>query len=191
MGRYFVYFAQIGTDGPIKIGVTNLNPAYRFRAIQQGMPFKIRSLGILKGVERSRERELHEQFAACHVYGEWFDPSPELSEFISNNASPLEMRPYQPRGRFLHPREFDPTLPIIVPSKVETKLPLDKARSAAVRWLASEGYTFFEIGEIFKVTERTVYLWAYGKGKPRGRKMIQEPPNHEEALQVEANQTAS
>lgn len=72
-----VYFAQVGTDGPIKIGTTTSEAEDRITALQVGCPWKINILGWVAGESR-HEGWLHRRFAAFRLEGEWFDPVDEI-----------------------------------------------------------------------------------------------------------------
>ena len=77
----FVYFIQ-SADGPIKIGsASDVNA--RLGSLQTGSPEKLTLLGAIEGGE-ARERELHQQFAATRLRGEWFAPSAALLRLIGD-----------------------------------------------------------------------------------------------------------
>lgn len=68
-----VYFVQAVNGGLVKIGVSN-DPAGRLASLQCGCPLALRIVKTIDGVARTREAEIHQQFAAYRVHGEWFDP---------------------------------------------------------------------------------------------------------------------
>lgn len=80
-GVKIVYFVQVETDGPIKIGFT-VDMAGRFGALQTSSPHALRLLGTVPGDEE-RERQIHEEFEHLRMQGEWFKPAPELLDFIA------------------------------------------------------------------------------------------------------------
>jgi hypothetical protein len=88
-GASWVYFAQSGTHGPVKIGFGR-NVAARLRSHQVGHPHPLRLVGVLPG-GRNAERLWHNKFAAHCMTGEWFRPAPDLisriREAISHNAA--------------------------------------------------------------------------------------------------------
>lgn len=70
----------IGEDengcSPVKIGVAK-NIEVRQRNLQTGNPLLLRILGWIETPDAFQlERELHDQFAATRVRGEWFDIEP-------------------------------------------------------------------------------------------------------------------
>lgn len=82
-----VYFAQIGEDGPIKIGFTQGEPLARIAALQTGCPWPIRLLGGVTG-DVSDELALHQELAADSLCGEWFDPTPAVKLRVMQRLSP-------------------------------------------------------------------------------------------------------
>ena len=75
----YVYFIQVEDNGPIKIGMTS-DPTgnSRLKAIQTSNPYNLKLLSIIE----SNEREIQKRFAKYRIKGEWFEPSPELFNFI-------------------------------------------------------------------------------------------------------------
>jgi hypothetical protein len=71
-----VYFIQGVDGGPIKIGKANF-PERRLYDLQASSPVRLRILATVAGGMR-REYELHRQFKASRLHGEWFEPTPEL-----------------------------------------------------------------------------------------------------------------
>lgn len=74
----YVYFAQQGLGGAIKIGYST-RPASRLGQLRTSSSQPIRLLCLISG-SLSDERELHERFASDRLSGEWFRPSAELIE---------------------------------------------------------------------------------------------------------------
>jgi len=74
--RTFIYFIQMGADGPIKIG-NALRPDWRLTELQCGNPYPLK---IIHQFEDHvwRERELHIRFADHRLEGEWFEAAPVL-----------------------------------------------------------------------------------------------------------------
>ncbi|RLC17902.1 MAG: hypothetical protein DRI57_09140 [Deltaproteobacteria bacterium] len=83
-----IYFIQLGTDGPIKIG-TSENPQARLAQLQTSNPEKLHLLGTMTG-NNSMETKLHQTFSPFRLEGEWFSPASELLKFISENADATE-----------------------------------------------------------------------------------------------------
>jgi hypothetical protein len=86
-----IYFIQAGARGHIKIGYIkdqNLNAfVSRLKTIQTGNPQEFNVLLIIPG-NTSVERKIHKMFdnCRCDTGGgtEWFEPTPELLEFIDS-----------------------------------------------------------------------------------------------------------
>lgn len=86
--RSSVYFIQCGDcNGFVKIG-TSYNPRKRWEHYQVGCPYVLKFIGIMYG-SKQLEAKLHEMFRDYNVRGEWFEPVPELIEFIETNTEPL------------------------------------------------------------------------------------------------------
>ncbi len=77
-----VYFAQIGADGPIKIGTTCGSVERRLNALRTSSPWDIRLIGQVSG-SRQDERSFHTRFSRFRLNREWFAPSPELLREIT------------------------------------------------------------------------------------------------------------
>jgi len=77
-----IYFIQSGTSGPIKIGYSGGSIERRLAALQTGHPEPLRLLASMGG-DRSTEAELHRRFHTHRRSGEWFDPHPDLIQFIA------------------------------------------------------------------------------------------------------------
>jgi hypothetical protein len=78
-----VYFIQ-SDAGPIKIGHSDVGARSRLSQLQTSSPIGLKLLKVLPGTIKL-ERELHRKFAQYRLRGEWFQPSPELLEFIKKN----------------------------------------------------------------------------------------------------------
>lgn len=82
-----VYFIRATTVGLIKIGKADCVHT-RFRTIRNMSPDTLQIMGCVHSEDGSAlERHLHERFASDRSHGEWFKPSPELLQFIEENAS--------------------------------------------------------------------------------------------------------
>lgn len=81
-----VYFVQTKDEfGPIKIGhAVQIND--RMIDIQIHQPWELRFLLRVDG-SRARERDLHCQFRAHWMRGEWFAPHEELLAFIREESA--------------------------------------------------------------------------------------------------------
>lgn len=79
-----VYFVQVGTDGPIKIG-RGVSVMDRVNGIQTHNPYPVRLLFVIPihaYLAPRIEGFLHDKFRRLHIRGEWYDPDEELLDFI-------------------------------------------------------------------------------------------------------------
>jgi hypothetical protein len=82
----YVYFVQVGDDGPIKIG-TAMRPQKRLMGLQGANPKKLHLRAFIQGGRRE-ERVLHDRFADGRIRGEWFRAdTPGLAEVIERAAA--------------------------------------------------------------------------------------------------------
>lgn len=91
----WIYFIQVGNDGPIKIGFTAGNPRARLSKLQIGNPEKLKLLAAVPGSFED-EQAIHATFVALRIRGEWFRPDPILHGFIlgaSWHAPPMGLLP--------------------------------------------------------------------------------------------------
>ncbi len=77
-----VYFMRNHANDEIKIGIS-IHPEIRRRQIERLVHADVSILRILPSGGRTLETELHEQFKDHRVVGEWFNPAPELLEYIN------------------------------------------------------------------------------------------------------------
>jgi hypothetical protein len=84
-GNGFVYFAQCGVGGPVKIGFTN-NIERRISTLQSGCPIPLRVIGVIVRAGEIDESILHDHFEDCRMHGEWFWPSPGLLDFVRDHT---------------------------------------------------------------------------------------------------------
>ncbi len=84
-GRSWVYFAQRGDDGPIKIGRTR-QLADRMAALRSTQPEEMNLIGKLPEVVISEARS-HILFRHLRMRGEWFQPAPEILELAAASLS--------------------------------------------------------------------------------------------------------
>lgn len=83
MAQGFVYFLSDGEF--IKIGFATDWQA-RIKGLQVANPRTLTPLLVLEGSHRF-ERQLHQLFKAHRVKGEWFRPSPEIAEYVSDHEA--------------------------------------------------------------------------------------------------------
>lgn len=81
-----VYFLRCDSSGLIKIGVST-NVAHRVSAIQSGSPTQMTLLATEEGGQE-REKQLHDTYAEHRVRGEWYRPTDELLDYISDQEQP-------------------------------------------------------------------------------------------------------
>jgi len=81
-----IYFIQSPHDKRIKIGMSE-NPNLRIRDLQTGSSSKESHvpLLVLPG-GRKRESELHSVFKKFRSHGEWFNPVPEILDYIKQET---------------------------------------------------------------------------------------------------------
>jgi hypothetical protein len=72
------YFIQSEADGRIKIGVTT-DFVSRFRGLVMSSPSALKVLGVVQG---DIESMCHVMLRKWRLHGEWFQPSPEVLEFV-------------------------------------------------------------------------------------------------------------
>jgi hypothetical protein len=80
-----IYFIQLGSSGPIKIGYASRLKA-RVAQLQTASHEPLTVLAAIPG-GFGKERELHSQFANLRLHGEWFRPEPELLAHIGELAT--------------------------------------------------------------------------------------------------------
>ena len=80
----YVYFFQAGNEGPIKIGYS-LEPEKRLENLQGAVWCKLRSIGFVTtgSMGKELEKALHSKFNHLRIRGEWFWPTIELTDFIT------------------------------------------------------------------------------------------------------------
>lgn len=82
--KSFVYFLLSGDR--VKIGTTTDVPS-RLSYYKTGLPDETEVLGVLDG-GREKEMEIHAQFAAWRVRGEWFEATPDILSWARHNTIP-------------------------------------------------------------------------------------------------------
>jgi len=80
-----IYFIQGELTERIKIGFTARFIEQRMQDLQTGSPDKLLFLGGLPG-DVNEENAMHYRFRKFRLHGEWFEPGPELVEFIRNKT---------------------------------------------------------------------------------------------------------
>lgn len=77
----WVYFVRASESGHIKIGFTAGDPMVRMGALQTGNHEELQLIVAIRAPQ-TKERELHQRFAALNTKGEWFKSDPTLLGFI-------------------------------------------------------------------------------------------------------------
>lgn len=78
----FLYFIQVGDDGPIKIGIAS-DPASRVKTLQVGNHEHLRLLAYFEPINaKDAEDSLHNHFRHLKIKGEWFKPRKYLLDSI-------------------------------------------------------------------------------------------------------------
>jgi hypothetical protein len=83
-GESRIYFAQVGTAGPIKVGVAG-NIAHRLNSLQTANPetiYLLTSVRAANAVAYRHEAEIHATFEPFRLVGEWFRPVSVLLDFV-------------------------------------------------------------------------------------------------------------
>lgn len=77
--KAWIYFAQFGAAGPIKIGRA-YDPHQRVKGLSCCAPAEIFLLGaVLSGHAEAEEKELHACLRKHHIRGEWFEAAAAMS----------------------------------------------------------------------------------------------------------------
>lgn len=145
---YSIYFIQVGSTGPIKIGRTSGPVSKRLAGIQTSMPFDLKLIATIPDASFADEKLLHKQFDHLRIRGEWFHPAEELLDWIASEATP-HVAPRSagknPLGRQAIARTMSEML----------KAPLKDRDSLWMR-LHQEGFKPSEIAKAEGVSKRTV-----------------------------------
>lgn len=85
--EYALYFLEAEGTGRMKIGITgtSLLPS-RLRTLECHSPIPLMCHGYVVSPTRRIEAEVHRRFRAFRLHGEWFTFSPEIKEYIRQNA---------------------------------------------------------------------------------------------------------
>lgn len=75
------YVVQSDDGKVVKVGVSG-DPRRRVYQITQSMPFAVSLVTLITG-GRAAERQMKALLAPWKLQGEWFEPRPELNEFLS------------------------------------------------------------------------------------------------------------
>lgn len=100
----WVYFVQAGEGGPIKIGKA-MNPSQRIGNLQVGNPHEVKLLHCLPDTGCTEGR-IQGIFEESHLRGEWYNPTPDLLEFIDALKSKTEGRARQLISRTIKERQI-------------------------------------------------------------------------------------
>jgi hypothetical protein len=78
--RWHFYAIQVDPDGPVKLGISQ-NVQRRLEGLQTAAPYRLKLLVAVPGF-RETEKSVHARFQDARIGGEWFNPTPELLDFI-------------------------------------------------------------------------------------------------------------
>ena len=81
-----IYFVQQGNDGPVKIGYAAI-VENRIRHLQVSSPYPLILLASSPG-STIDEKKIHAILKKHRLNGEWFEPHPEVFDFIKTQAIP-------------------------------------------------------------------------------------------------------
>ena len=95
-GATMIYFIQQGESGPIKIGYTKGKIKQRIQSLQTGNPEPLKILATMRGTVKD-EINLHKAFDAHRLFGEWFDPSKDIMEYIQGLEKHTEVEMNEPK----------------------------------------------------------------------------------------------
>jgi hypothetical protein len=80
----WIYTIQQGDDGPVKIGKAK-KPSERIATLQQANPATLNGIAAWRDFPEE-EKRLHREFAKYRIRGEWFEPAPELIEYVTHEG---------------------------------------------------------------------------------------------------------
>lgn len=88
-----IYFVKpVDAPGPIKIGFTWSNDGARLLGLQGGSPVPLELVASIPDGSRTQEGLLHCRFADFRLYGEWFNPNPDLLDLIDRlSPGPVQL----------------------------------------------------------------------------------------------------
>lgn len=84
-----VYFIQAEPGGLIKIGFS-INPSGRLYNLQMSCPVPLKIIALIKDAPQPVEVTAHYSLSKWRKYGEWFEPSKEVLEYMQQNAADFE-----------------------------------------------------------------------------------------------------
>ena len=90
-----IYFIQLGSIGPIKIGFSK-NVENRLPNLQSASPWELELLYRSRGTEKN-EKYLHQRFLKWNIRGEWFHPDKEILKYIYSCIWHDNLRKYVPK----------------------------------------------------------------------------------------------
>ena len=128
-----IYFIRSGAEGPIKVGTCHEGAlAARLSALQIGNPNPCEIIATMDG-DRDIERQIHVVFRQHNQRGEWFDPDPEVLDFIKRNG-----KAYTRPERYRSPVVDDHTWRVRLAAAVEESSM--SMREASIAAGLSDGY---------------------------------------------------
>ena len=152
-----VYFIQVGSDGPVKIGFTERDLAGRLTALQTGNSERLNVAGIIEGGGILLEKDLHCKFSHLRIRGEWFYFGEDLRTYIS------ELHTSKDQRHWVFPNEWSPPT-TVTDSEHEEELPIslvaenNKLKSVIRRLCLTTAYGSKREGSGVEKTLRTLCL---------------------------------
>ncbi|WP_045368451.1 GIY-YIG nuclease family protein [Methyloceanibacter caenitepidi] len=88
-----LYFLQVTPFGPVKIGWTSGVVYYRMKQLQYASPHELKWLGAKEATQRAEE-SAHKLLAEYCIRSEWFHPTPEVMNFITETVGDFDEAAY-------------------------------------------------------------------------------------------------
>ena len=125
-----IYFVQVGTTGPIKIGYSKRPIKERIAGLQAGHHDELVFLGAFTG-SYTDEQNLHYFYSELRIRGEWFQPHRDLVRLIISTSKepPFPTIPPLPNLTLTTPV---PPVPTPAPTPAPVTAPPKKKRPAKI-----------------------------------------------------------
>lgn len=85
-----IYFIRVGDAGPIKIGWAKNGPLRRLADLQIAHFEELKIVGVIRCESILEETLVHDRFRYLRIRGEWFEPAPEILDYIAQHAKHWE-----------------------------------------------------------------------------------------------------
>ncbi len=87
-----IYFIRVGDVGPIKIGWAKHGARSRLLELQISHYEELKVFATIECDSVLDETRIHDKFRGLRIRGEWFEPAPELLDYIAQHARPADGR---------------------------------------------------------------------------------------------------